>query len=76
MGVTNFLTLPICDHNVDLVRNVRKIRCNDNACSGWLALTSCFVFPQQNLSQLASINYDLLLQTGNNGNNGLPKGPG
>jgi hypothetical protein len=33
-------------------------------------------FSFKNLSQLASINYDLLLQTGNNGNNGLPKGPG
>jgi hypothetical protein len=37
MGVTNFLTLPICDHNMDSVRNIRKVRCNDNAfaCSGW-----------------------------------------
>jgi hypothetical protein len=37
MGVTNFVTLPICDYNMDSVRNIRKVRCNDNAfaCSGW-----------------------------------------
>jgi hypothetical protein len=57
---------------VDIADPSQKDECRDMAEFEPSTRFSFSNFSFKNLSQLASINYDLLLQTGTNG---LPKGP-